>query len=89
MREESEQNKSLYVRMSRMTHNGRKNQNPVCVSKTKTSKEVGSWESGVNGDRPPALRMRKSELAGGVDVGKGLAVLPPMTPIHNCSQLIE
>ena len=89
MREESEQNNSLYVRMSRTTRGGSKNQNPMCVSKTRTFEEMGSWESGVNGDRPPALHMRKSELVGGVDVGQGLAILPPTTPNHNCSQLIE
>ena len=52
----------------------------VCVSKTKTSEEVGLWESGVNGDRPPALRVRKSELAGGVYVGQRLTVLPLTSP---------
>ena len=78
--EESEHNNSLCVRMSRTTHSGSKNQNPACVSKTRTFEEMGSWEIGVNGDRSPALRVRKSELAGGVYMGQGLAVLPPTTP---------
>ena len=31
VREESERNNSLYVRMSKTTRSGRKNQNPACV----------------------------------------------------------
>ena len=57
--EESEQNNSLYMRMSRTTRSGSKNQNPACVSNTRTLKEMGSWESGVDGNHPPTLRMRK------------------------------
>ena len=50
--------------------------------KTKTTVEnpkswVEEWESG---DRSPALRMRNSDLAGGVYMGQRLVVLPPTTP---------
>ena len=68
--EDSEKNNSICVRMSRTTHGGRKKPEPcMCVNKTKTSEEMESWESGVNGDHPPTLCVRKSELASGVDVG--------------------
>ena len=60
----------LYMRITRTTHGG---SNKKTVS--------GRVERvGENGDHPSIPHVRKSELAGGVFMGKRLAVLPPTTP---------